>query len=195
MATALVTERLDTQPPFAEADLLAGIRRGDARAARDFYDRFAERAYRAAYRVLRDRTAAEEVTQDTFVKAFDSIEQLREVRAAGAWLTAIAVRLSYDAVRARRRQDRRLVPLEAVRMPSARPEPDPLVAEHVRDAIARLSTKLQTVLVMFELEGYSHAEIAAALGIPEATSKTRLFQARAALRDALQAYREPETEA
>lgn len=174
--------------PSPDALLLARIRQGDAAAVRHFYDLYAERVYRTAYRVLRDRPSAEEVTQDVFVRALASVEQLRDASAAGPWLSSITVRLSYDALRAEGRRSLRFVPLDDVRGAAGQAPVEPLVKEHVRQAIARLSQKLQVVLVMYEIEGHSHAEIAASLHIPLGTSKTRLSQARAALRRELAAY-------
>jgi len=184
----------DIQPhlPALDAELVAGVRTGDAGAARRFYDRHADRVYRTAFRLLRDRDAAEEVTQDVFVRALDSLDQLRDAASAGPWLSAIAVRLAYNALRARRRRERRFFSLDHFLGVAAPPPAEPLVADHLRQAIARLSSKLQLVLVMYDLEGYGHAEIAGALGIPLGTSKSRLAQARAALRQELAAYARPE---
>ena len=195
LASADSIQRTDPVPEDTDAALVARLRAGSDGAARALYDRHAERVYRAAYRVLRERDAAEEVVQDAFVKGFDSLGQLRDAGVVGAWLTSIAVRLAYDALRARQRQARRMVDLDAARTSAVGPPGDPLMIDHVREAIAGLSPRLRAVLVMYELEGWAHAEIATALGIPEATSKTRLFQARATLRHALRAYQEPKERA
>ena len=187
-AMALISDDPEVPVPESDAVLIARIRRGDATAVRRFYDRHADRVYRTAWRVLHDRTAAEEATQDVFVRALSSLDQVRDAAVVGAWLSVIAARTAYDVLRTQRRQWHRFVPLDEAGAAVSQPPADPLVGDHLRQAIARLSSKLQLVLVMYEIEGYSHAEIAAALHIPVATSKTRLFQARAVLREELAVY-------
>lgn len=192
-ALALLSNQPEAGLSDTDATLVARIRSGDATAVRPFYDRHADRVYRTAWRVLRDRTDAEAVTQDVFVRALGSLHQVRDSTVLGAWLSAIAARAAYDVLRTKRRQSQRFLTLDhADSTASSASEPDPLLGDHLRHAIAQLSSKLQLVLVMFEVEGHSHAEIAAALGIPEATSKTRLSQARALLRQSLAAYARPE---
>ena len=186
--TAQIDESHETMTSASDATLFVRVRSGDGTATRLFYERHAPRVYRTAFRILRDRAASEEVTQDVFVRALSAIGHVREPAAAGAWLSSIAVRMAYDRHRAERRRIHRFIPIEQLRSTSAPASAEPLVADHVRQAIAQLSPKLQIVLVMYELEGHSHAEIAAALKIPVATSKTRLSQARAALRKQLAAY-------
>lgn len=194
-ALAFIGNQPEARLSDTDAVLVTRIRGGDATAAREFYDRHADRVYRTAWRVLRDRDEAETVTQDVFVRALSSLHQVRDTTVLGAWLSAIAARASYDLLRAQRRQSRRFLSLDhADGAIASTPELDPLLADHLREAIASLSSKLQLVLVMYELEGHSHAEIAAALGIPEATSKTRLSQARAVLRQELAAYAPLETD-
>lgn len=172
-----------------DARLVARIRSGDATAVRPLYDRHADRVYRTAWRVLRDRAEAEAVTQDVFVRALSALDQVRDTTVLSAWLNAIAARAAYDALRSQRRQLRRFLPLDHSDVAAATAsQSDPLLGDHLRRAIAGLSSKLQIVLVMYAVEGFNHAEIAAALGIPVATSKTRLSQARALLRLQLAAY-------
>ncbi|MBL0938575.1 MAG: RNA polymerase sigma factor [Gemmatimonadaceae bacterium] len=172
--------------------IVARIRRGDTAAIGLLYERHAERVYETAWRILRNRSDAEQATQDVFIRALPSLHQLRDVSTIGAWLCAIAARAAYDLLRVQKRDARRLVPLDQADAAPAAPSPDPLLGDHLRQAIATLSSKLQIVLVMYEIEGHSHAEIASVLGIPEATSKTRLSQARAQLRQLLAPYAKTE---
>jgi|GEM_PF-307784 len=193
-APALISDHPEAGLSDTDATLVARIRSGDETAVRPFYERHADRVYRTAWRVLRDRGDAETVTQDVFVRALNSLHQVRDTTILGAWLSAIAARASYDLLRTQRRESRRFLPLSQADEATAAPSPDPLLGDHLRQAIASLSSKLQLVLVMYELDGHSHAEIAAALGIPEATSKTRLSQARAQLRQLLAAYARTEND-
>lgn len=193
-APAFISDHPEAGLSDTDATLVARIRSGDSTAVRPFYERHADRVYRTAWRVLRDRADAETVTQDVFVRALNSLHQVRDTTILGAWLSAIAARAAYDLLRSQRREARRFLPLSQADDATATPSPDPLLGDHLRQAIASLSSKLQLVLVMYELEGHSHAEIAVALGIPEATSKTRLSQARAQLRQLLAPYARTEND-
>ena len=70
------------------------------------------------------------------------------------------------------------------------PVPDPVLSESIERAVEALSEVYRTTLIMHDVEGYTHAEIAEVLGVPEGTCKSRLSAARAQLREALAAYKE-----
>lgn len=151
------------------------------------YDAHVARVHRTTYRMTGDEYLAQECTQEAFVRAFARLDRFRGDAALATWLTRIAVTVSLNALRRqRRRADRELGLDEVKEMHAAQPvglEPD--VRERVAQAIDALPEIYRTTVVLHDVEGYTHAEIATALGVPEGTCKTRLFVARRKLRETL----------
>jgi RNA polymerase sigma-70 factor (ECF subfamily) len=172
-----------------EPDLIARAVAGDRPAARALYDAHVRRVHRLAYRLTGDAQLAEEVTQDTFVRALSHLEQFRGDCALATWLHRITVSVALNATRGLKRRRGREAPIEeaddAGRHHDERQGVDPIVRERLHRAIDALPEIYRTALVMHDFEGYSHVEIAEVLGIPVGTSRSRLFIARAQLRTAL----------
>jgi RNA polymerase sigma-70 factor (ECF subfamily) len=142
--------------------------------------------------MTRDEELARECTQDAFVRAFAKLDTFRQDAAFATWIHRITVSAVLQTLRSRRRATARFVDIDDARHVS--------VEDGTRDVelIARLEQALdelpeihRTALIMHDLEGYTHADIADVLGIPEGTSKTRVAQARAKLRETLMLLREP----
>ena len=171
-----------------EPDLIARVLSGDRLAARALYDAHVGRVYRLAYRLTGDAHLAHEVTQDTFVKALSHLGRFRGDSALATWLHRIAVTVALNAVRRVRRRQGREAPIEDADVVTRDDEGegvDPIVRERLHRAIDALPEIYRTTLIMHEFEGYSHVEIAEALGVAVGTCKSRLFIARAQLRAAL----------
>ena len=171
--------------------LVANAAAGDRGAARTLYDRHAARVHRLAFRMCGDTDLANDLTQDVFVQAFRQLGTFRGESAFTTWLHRVAVTTVLNAMRKVKRLRLREAELDDAKDHAA-PE-DPVDAE-TREALARaieaLPEGLRIALVMHSLEGYTHVEIGAALGIAEGTSKKRVFDARALLRKALAPHRE-----
>ncbi len=149
------------------------------------------RVYRLAYRLTGVEHLAREVTQDTFVRAFASIGGFRGDSAFGTWLHTIAVSLSLNEIKRRKRERARNAPLEdAIALTESTPRSDPLLREKLMEAVNDLPEGCRTVFMMHDAEGYTHQEIAAALGVTEGTSKAQLARARGKLRVALAQFAE-----
>ena len=159
-------------------------------AGRALYDTHAPRVYSLAYRLSGDPEKAREVTQDTFIRAFSRLSQFRGDAAFGTWLHRIAVTVVSNARRSDGRFGREVALDEARSVEVTAPEADPDLKECIARAVDRLSEAYRTTLIMHDIEGYTHAEIAGILGVPEGTSKSRLSAARAQLRQDLAAFRE-----
>jgi len=171
-----------------EPDLIARVVAGDRLAARALYDAHVGRVQRLAYRLTGDAQLAHEVTQDTFVKALTHLDQFRGASAFTTWLHRITVTAALNAMRRVKRQRGRETPIEDAALivgHDASDGVDPIVRDRLHRAIDALPEIYRTTLIMHELEGYSHVEIAAALGVAVGTCKSRLFIARAQLRTAL----------
>lgn len=169
-----------------ERELIARVRAGDGAAERVLYDAHVDRVYRLAYRLAGDDELAREFTQDTFVRAFERLGSFRGEAKLSTWLHAIATSVALNGLRKVKRFRHRETDLDDAHGLSATvraAEPD--LKLRLASAIDGLPNGYRTVFVMHDVEGYTHEEIGAALGIETGTSKAQLSRARAKLRDAL----------
>lgn len=165
--------------------LIARAATGDARAARALYDAHAPRIHRLAFRMCGDSELANDLVQDTFVRAFRQLGQFRGESSFGTWVHRVAVSVVLNAmgkVKRMRTRETGLDDEELVARDDVRLRVDPDLRERLHAAIDALPDGLRLALMMHAFEGYTHAEIGAALGIAEGTSKTRVFDARALVR-------------
>ena len=177
-----------------ETELIAGVLAGNRQAGRALYDAHAPAVYRLVYRMVSDPDLAQEFTQYTFIKVFARLDTFRGDAALRTWIHSVAVSCVLNGMRKVKRWRERERPLDGVlATPATGPRPvEPDLRERLRTAIEELPLKLRTPLVLHDVEGYSHPEIAEMTGVPEGTCKTRLAGARARLRESLAAFA-PET--
>jgi RNA polymerase sigma-70 factor (ECF subfamily) len=169
-----------------DTELIAGARAGDRMAARRLYDRHAPRVYRLIYRSVGDEELAREYTQDTFVKVFQRLEQYRGESAFSTWLHSVAMSMLFTGLRRLRRVRAREFELAAAAsVASNEGESDPHLRDRLQAELERLPLRLRMPVVLHDMEGFTHREISEMLDIPEGTSKARLSEARARLREAL----------
>lgn len=164
-------------------DLIARVLTGDPTAERALYDRNVDRVYRLIYRMVGEADLAQDFTQDTFIRAFDRLAGFRGEAALSTWLCSIAVSMVYNGMRKVKRFRQREVALDdatPVGVPPAVGEPD--LRERLGTAIDGLPDGYRTVFLMHDLEGFTHEEIGAALGVHPGTSKAQLSRARSRLR-------------
>jgi RNA polymerase sigma-70 factor, ECF subfamily len=127
-----------------------------------------------------------DVTQDTFVRAFAGMDGYREESAFSTWLHSIAVSLSLNELRRRKREHSRNQPIDdAMQIAERKPVSDPVLRDRLQHAVQELPEGCRAVFMMHDAEGYTHEEIGAALGISAGTSKAQLNRARGKLRVAL----------
>jgi RNA polymerase sigma-70 factor (ECF subfamily) len=177
---------LETAGAFDEPVRIRRVLAGDPRAARELYDAHAPRVYRLIFRLAGDADLAQELTQETFVRAFSRLGDFRGDSALSTWLHRIAVSVALNGMRKIKRFREREAPLEHAESIGARVSGiDPDLREKLARAIEALPEALRVTLVMHDVEGYTHGEISAALDVPEGTCKTRLSAARAKIRQAL----------
>jgi RNA polymerase sigma-70 factor (ECF subfamily) len=185
------------ESPFASAlsgddrsdeALLAQIVERDQSALAALYDRYSTRVFALAIRLLGDRLAAEEVTQDVFLRLWQHADSFQPGGASFlAWLLAITRNRSIDELRSRRAVARRheapalLNAVAADADPQSRAE-DRLLAEDVRQALSGLPPAQRQAVELAIFAGLSHSEIAAALGAPLGTVKSWLRQGLQRLR-------------
>ena len=169
--------------------LVERARRGDPSAHRALYDAHVERVYRLTYRLAGREDMARELTQDTFVRAFAGLGGFRGDSAFGTWLHTIAVSVTLNELKRRKRARAREAPLdEALAVAHRAPVEDPLLRDLLAAAVSALPEGCRTVFMMHDAEGFTHEEIGQALGISAGSSKAQLSRARAKLRDALAGF-------
>ena len=182
-ALGLSKPRVKTQPE--EREWIARCQEGDARAYRALVERYQDRAYALAYRMVRSRSDAEEVAQDAFVRAWRSIREFRGDAAFGTWLYRILVRLSIDRAESLRGRKAREAALEDAEEAPAPGMPAPEqrgTARLVALLIDELPPKQRAAVMLYYYEDRSVLEIAEILSMPENTVKTHLGRARESLR-------------
>ena len=164
----------------------AFLARRDERAFRALYHRHSPRLYQLALRWLRwHKHDAEEVLQETWLRAVQNMPAFRWESSFPTWLTAIAVNCCRERFRSRNRRENEFTPEEPM---TASFDNDAMRID-LENAIAALPEGYRAVLLLHDLEGYTHEEIGCLLGIEAGTSKSQLFHARRAVRGALQKYR------
>lgn len=178
--------------PAAERDSLIGrVLDGDPAAERELYDTYVDRVYRLAHRMIGDAHLAEEYTQETFIRVFDRLGEFRGEAALSTWITSVAISVIYNGMRKLKRhreRERGLEEAHGISARAGRAEPD--LKTRLAAAIDALPEGYRTVFVMHDVEGFTHEEIAASLGVQEGTSKAQLSRARAKLRIVLADFRE-----
>jgi len=170
-------------------------RAGDAQGFRALVEETHATVFRVAAALVHDRDEAADVTQETYVRAWARIGELRDGAAALGWLCRVARNVAHD--RQRSWWSRVRAPLDALAGEAAPREAAPdaaaAAAERaaaVRAALAKLPEKHRVVLALREVEGFSYDEIAEAIGAPVGTVESRLHRARAALARRLRGLRE-----
>ena len=172
-----------------ERQLLERVRAGDPAAERMLYDAHVDRVYRLAYRMTGDADLAQELTQETFIRAFDRLGSFRGESALGTWLYSIATSVVLNGLRKVKRLRERETDLDsALGVGSHRRDAEPDLKKELARAIDALPPRYRLVVVMHDIEGYTHEEIAAATGAEIGTSKAQLSRARAKLRESLAAF-------
>jgi RNA polymerase sigma-70 factor (ECF subfamily) len=157
-----------------DADLVARTLAGERAAFGVLVDRYAASVRRVARAVLGDQDDADDAAQDGLLAALVKLRKYDSRRPFGPWLMRVVANVVAPG-----------------RAPDAETERRAL-GGRLREALARLPQRRRLAVVLFDVEGYSHAEIGHILGIPEGTVRSEVFHARRALRELLVEWREDE---
>ena len=189
-------------PADSDTELVARAKAGELDAFEALTNRYEQRVYSLALRMLRQEQDAEDVTQQTFLSALENLDGFRGDAAFATWLLRIATHAALKVIRKRNGLD--TVSLEEATeeadgydtiphpeyIADWRQSPEQLVHKNetqrlLDDALARLDEKHRLVFLLRDVEGLSVKETAAALGLSEANTKVRLLRARLQLREQL----------
>ena len=154
----------------SEPALVRAARRGDAGALDELFRRHWPSAYRAAYLVVGDRAAAEDIAQEAFLKAVAALDRFDRRRPLGPWLHRIAVNRAIDWARARALRPEAAGSEEHTASPAAAAG----ISDELLAALAALTSEHRAVVVLRYLLEYTPGEIAAMLDVPRGTVNSRL---------------------
>jgi RNA polymerase sigma-70 factor (ECF subfamily) len=194
-----MTTRIDR-----DGSLVTALRRGDPTAAEDLVTGYGDRAYRLATRITCDPQDAEEAVQDAFLSAIRKIDSFCGESAFGSWLYRIVANAAYQRCRRRRRRGadvsldkllpmfdehgRHVAPVADWSMTVDDPARQTEVRMVLRTAIDELPADYRAIVLLRDVEGLSHHEIAETLGLTAVNAKSRVHRARLFLRKQLEAH-------
>ena len=191
----MVTSARQHLPERTDRELVTAAREGDAEAFGLLVRRHQRRVYRLAVHLLKSGAEAEDVTQDTFVRAYGALDRFDGRSEPFTWIYRICVNLSLNALRSRKTRrasspdDPRIEGLLVDNRPAggspARSSADKQLGRALVEGIDELSDTLRTTLVLVCIDGLSHAEAGEVLGCPEGTVAWRVHEARKKLRGML----------
>ena len=138
-------------------------------------------------RIAGDDDLAEDYAQEAWIRAIRALPTFRGEARFSTWLHRIAVNSALQAVRKEKNRRKREAPLPDV-IPVPPRMGDTLMQRKLEEALAQLPDGMRKVLILHDVEGYTHEEIGTALGVTSGTSKSQLFKARAKMRIMLKGY-------
>lgn len=163
---------------MSEQDIIQGCLRGSAQCQRALYERFAGKMYAVCLRYARSSADAADILQEGFLKVFSKLDQFQFQGSFEGWIRRIMVNTALRTYQ-KQRFDNESSGYE--RLPEAPVDPDAIATlseAELMNLIKQLPEGYRVVFNLVAIEGYSHAEVAEALGIQESTSRSQLTKAR-----------------
>ncbi len=175
---------------MTEAKLIRRASQGDGPAIRSLYERYAPRVYAVVRRIAGDDDLAQDYAQEAWIRAIRALPTFRGDARFSTWLHRIAVNSALQALRKAETRQKREGPMPetiAVSPTSG----DVFLGDRLEQALDQLPVRMRKVLILHDVEGYTHDEIGELLGVAPGTSKSQLFKARGKMRTLLQALMAP----
>jgi len=169
---------------MTEAQLIERACDGDDAAVRELYERHAPRVFAVVRRIAGDEDLAQDYAQEAWIRAIRALPSFRGDARFSTWLHRIATNAALQAVRKAKTREKRREPMPE-RIPVDPKPGDSLLSERLEEAVDRLPDGMRKVLILHDVEGYTHQEIGELLGVATGTSKSQLFKARAKMREML----------
>lgn len=172
-----------------DIELAKQCARGDDKARKELYMRYAGSLYALCLRYVGDRELARDLMHDGIMKVFDTIGKYRPEGSLKSWVLRVTVNLVIDHIRKSRKFQTVSLEEKQERLPEPEKEEMRLVPkEELMKMVTRLPETKRVIFNLFCVEGYSHKDIATMLGIKEKTSSSLLFKARMQLADEVKDY-------
>jgi RNA polymerase sigma-70 factor (ECF subfamily) len=188
---------MNSRMELTDLAFVAKARGGDTDAFRVLVERHSRPLFRLAFRMTGNQQDAEDVVQDSFLRAYRQLGKFDERASFGTWLYRIAVNCSLDLVRSRKRRSEHMAPVDSemedpvLSLPAPDPTPDRLamsgeVRERVAEAMNELSASERTAFVLRHFEGMCIEDVSQVLGCQPGAAKHSVFRAVQKLRRALE---------
>ena len=182
-----VDNTTDAGIELRETDVVREAQDGSGEAFERLYRRHGRRVYALCLRMVSDPDRAEELTQDVFVRAWNTIGSFQHRSAFGTWLHRLGVNVVLSDMRSeKRRAQREVMPGNLDELEREVKGAMPETKMDLEVAIARLPTGAKQMLILHDVEGYRYREIAELTGVAEGTVKSQLSRARRLVREALE---------
>ncbi len=179
---------------MTEAQLIRRASDGDGQAVRALYERYAPRVYAVVRRIAADDDQAQDYAQEAWIRAIRALPTFRGDARFSTWLHRIAVNAALQALRKAETRLKRERPLpEVVSAPTL--SKDALLQRRLEWALDQLPDGMRQVIILHDVEGYTHEEIGELLGVTSGTSKSQLFKARMKMRALLRDVHETRQDA
>ncbi|MCH7564842.1 MAG: RNA polymerase sigma factor [Gemmatimonadetes bacterium] len=175
---------------MTEATLIRRACQGDGQAIRALYERYAPRVYAVVRRIAGDDDLAQDYAQEAWIRAIRALPTFRGDARFSTWLHRIAVNSALQALRKTETRQKREGPMPETIAVSPESS-DVLLGDRLERALDQLPVRMRKVLILHDVEGYTHDEIGELLGVAPGTSKSQLFKARGKMRTLLQALTAP----
>jgi RNA polymerase sigma factor (sigma-70 family) len=168
-----------------EPALLQAVISGDTKAQQILYNRFAQKMYPICFKYAKNESDADDMLQEGFIKLFNNLHRFRGEGSFDGWVRRIFVNTAIEQLRKRNATASVNEHVENVIKDTNKSPLDNLYEKDLVFTTDQLSDGYKTVFKMYVIDGFSHKEIAAKLGITESTSKSQFSRAKALLRDIL----------
>jgi len=180
-------------PKFLKTDVVVEkAKNGDITALAELYTLYKTPVYNLCFTLTRGVADAEDLTQEVFLRVFRKVNSFRGEAAFGSWLYRVATNVAMMHLRKRRVEE---IPIEVLELGSrallsastsgSRDQCDPVQRVALLRALRGLSRNRRTLILLYDLNGFTHNEVAQCLGVTATTSKARLYQAHRKLREVL----------
>lgn len=196
-----------SEPPAEvnDIDLIAAFKDGDMLAFQTLVEKYENRVYNLCMRMVNDEVESRDLTQEVFLKVYRSIMKYQHTYSFYTWVYRITVNCCIDYIRKKKRRAQTVSltshnasegadPVREHEIPDTTYVPETAMEkselrEMLNSAIGQLSEKLQSIIVLKEIEGFTYEEIAEILDCSRGTVKSRLFRARERLKEILTQYK------
>jgi RNA polymerase sigma-70 factor (ECF subfamily) len=170
-------------------DIIEQCKLNDRKAQMKLYNQYCDGMYIVAMRFVKDSMEAEDIVQESFIKAFNKLHQFKGEVTFGAWLKRIVVNKSIDLLKSKKQQ---MLEIDEVHLKVVDTNyedewlvDDAITLDEVKLAINKLPDKYRYVVMLFLIEGYDHQEIAQILNISQVASRTQLSRGKTKLKELL----------
>lgn len=190
-----MTDKQEKKISFIHNNLVERCRKGDESAQAEIYRLYYRAMFNVSLRIVGNNAEAEDIMQDSFLKAFRNISSCRENSAFGAWLKRIVINHSIDALRSRSKLqmegEEKLKAGESLQSEDEMEDQTATVemAEKIRQCVTGLPDGYRIIVSLHLLEGYDHEEIGSILGITASTSRSQYARGKQKLLEMLKSKR------